>query len=126
MEPSIAHQTTEPFKGHQVMEPFKGHQAVEPFKGHQIMEPSKGHQAMEPSIGHRIWHAPKFLVRPKKGLNYSRAELWKTWGTFLALSIKRGRGVCWSFEMGLGRVKSFSYLFEPTSNQPTSWLIHFL
>jgi len=67
---------------------------MEPFKGHQVMEPSKGHQTMEPSINHRIWHVPKFLVRPKKGLNYSTAELWKIWGTFLALNTKRGRKAC--------------------------------
>jgi hypothetical protein len=28
--------------------------------------------------------------------------------------------------MGLGRVTSFSYLLELASNQPTSWLVHFL
>jgi hypothetical protein len=27
--------------------------------------------------------------------------------------------------MGLGRVTSFTYLLEPASNQPTSWLIPF-
>ncbi len=47
-------------------------------------------------------------------------------GTLPALSTKRGRGVCWSSGMGLGRGTSFSYLLELASNQPTSWLVHIL
>ncbi len=44
-------------------------------------------------------------------------------GTLLTFSTK---GACRGSGIRLGRVTSFNYLFEPTSNQPTSWLIHFL
>jgi hypothetical protein len=43
-------------------------------------------------------------------------ELWRTQGMFPALSTRRGRRACWSFEMGLGRVTSFTYLLKPASN----------
>jgi hypothetical protein len=51
-------------------------------------------------------------------------ELFGTRGTLPTLSIKSDREACWNFGMGLKRGTSFSYLLEPASNQPTSWLIH--
>jgi len=69
---------------------------------------------------------PSFLFDPKCVWVIQIAELWRTRGTLPALSIKRGRGSCWSSKMGLGRVTSFSYLLELASNQPTSWLVPFM
>jgi hypothetical protein len=53
-------------------------------------------------------------------------ELWGLEGMFPSLNTKRGRRACWSSRMGLRRGTSFNYLLEPTSNQPTSWLVRIL
>jgi hypothetical protein len=66
------------------------------------------------------WRTPKVLIKPKMGISYSNSEIMKKSGMLPALSTKRGKGVCWNFGMGLGRVTSFNYLFELASNQPTS------
>jgi hypothetical protein len=63
---------------------------------------------------------------PRWALVSKTTELWGLKGMFLALSTKRGRGACWSSEIGIGRGTSFSYLLEPAPNQSTSWLIHLL
>jgi len=66
---------------------------------------------------------PSPKLGPRWALVCKTSELWGLEGTFPALSTKRGRGACWSSGMGLGRGTSFSYLFELTSSQPTSWLV---
>jgi hypothetical protein len=48
-------------------------------------------------------------------------ELRKTWGTFSVFSIRRGRGACWSSEMGLGKVTNYS--LTRTCIQPTNKLV---
>jgi hypothetical protein len=69
---------------------------------------------------------PSPKLGPKWTLVFKTAELWGFEGTLVAFSIKRGRGVCWSSGMGLGKGKNFSYLLEHASRQPTSWLIRIL
>jgi hypothetical protein len=75
------------------------------------------------------WHndaLPSSLLGPSWVQVSQTMELFRTWGTLPALSIKRGRRACWSSEMGLGRGTNFNYLLKPASNQPTSWLVHIL
>jgi len=48
--------------------------------------------------------------------------LWGLEGMLPALSTKKGRGACRSFEMELGRGTSFSYSLEPAS-KPTNKLV---
>jgi hypothetical protein len=70
------------------------------------------------------------LPSPKLGsrwaLVFKTMELWGLESMLPVLSTKRGRGACWSSGMGLGRETSFCYLFEPTTSQPTSWLVRIL
>jgi hypothetical protein len=44
----------------------------------------------------------------------------------LTRNILRGRGACWSFRMGIGRMKNINYSHEPPQNQTRSWLMHSL
>jgi hypothetical protein len=74
----------------------------------------------------RFDELPNFLLDPSWAQVSQTAKLFGTRGTLPALNIKRGRGACWSFGMGLGRGTSFSYLLEPTSKKLTSWLVHIL
>jgi len=73
-----------------------------------------------------LWRTPKSLVSLQIGLTYLNNGIVRNSGHAPALSTRRGRGACWSSGMGVGRVTSFTYLLEPASNQPTSWLNHFL
>jgi len=69
---------------------------------------------------------PSSLLDPSWVQVSQTSKFFGIWGTLPALSIKRGRGACWSSEMGLGKGTSFSYLLKSTSNQPTSWLVQLL
>jgi len=69
---------------------------------------------------------PSPKLGPRWALVFKTSKLWGLEGTLPAFSIKRGRRACWSSGMGLGRRTRFSYLLEPTSSQPTSWLIRIL
>jgi hypothetical protein len=69
---------------------------------------------------------PSPKLGPRWALVFKTTKLWGLEGTFSTLSTKRGRGACWSSEMGLGIGISFSYSLEPASSQPISWLVRIL
>jgi len=65
-------------------------------------------------------------LNPRWALVFKTVELWGLESMLLVLSTKKGRGACWSSEMGLGREISFSYLLKPATSQPTSWFVRIL
>jgi hypothetical protein len=48
--------------------------------------------------------------------------VWRARGTLPALSIRRGRGVCWGFGIRLGRGTRYLVIRSCIQNQPRSWL----
>jgi len=70
-----------------------------------------------------FWHAPKFLVRPKKGPTMLKSG--NSWNlvSFLACSTKRGwEGHVENFGIKLGRGTKYLVIQSCIQNQPTSWL----
>ncbi len=63
-------------------------------------------------------------LSPRWALVSKTAELWGLEGTLPTLSIKRGRGACWSSGIELRRGTSFSYSLKPASDQPTNKLVN--
>jgi hypothetical protein len=97
-----------------------------PHKKHGLVK-SPMHLIWEFSIAKHMWRNPELLVRLKMNLSWSNnRKCWEPGVHSLTRNTKRGRGACWNFGMGLGRMTSLTYLLELASNQPTSWLVHFL
>ncbi len=66
-------------------------------------------------------HTPKLLGRFKMSLN--RGKVRSSGHTPWLSALFRGRGACWSSEMGLGKLTiNFTHSCKPTQNQQTSWL----
>jgi len=75
---------------------------------------------IENQFSQKKWELPDALPSPKLDPRWALVskivELWGLEGMLPTLNTKKGRGVCWSFGMGLGRGTSFNYLLELVSN----------
>jgi hypothetical protein len=70
------------------------------------------------------WRAPKFLDRVKCESRVKPMEKSRVGASSVARSTLRGKGACWSFRMGLGRMTSTYLLTQTYTNPPISWLMH--
>ncbi len=94
-------------------------------------KPRKPHSPqMQLSLGEDCALTTLYLMHPQahygpncesKGEDNGRR---RSWGALFNSQHFKGRGVCWSFGMGLGRMTSNQSLTRTCTNQTTSWLMH--
>ncbi len=66
---------------------------------------------------------PSSLIDSNVNLRWNIENV-RSWGMLFGSRHFEGRGACWSFEMGLGRMTSNHSLTWTCTNQTTSWLMH--
>jgi hypothetical protein len=66
---------------------------------------------------------PSSLINSNVGIRWNNRRV-RSWGTLPILQHFGGRGACWSFGMGLGRMPNNQSFTRTYTNQTTSWLMH--